>query len=491
MPDAGVETDGGPALTCATATRVDAVLGETTSVSFDTTMTEERPRDLGLDCGNPDAELRWAPQEVVELHVPGTGPVAIEFDAAVAGTQEDFNTVIQVRRTCERVPTGIFPPTCFDDANAIEFRSAGAIEATGGETLFFVVTGYSEPPAEQGTVDRGRVQVDFRARANTAPTLTSGFVRLANDDVIIGASGTDPDADAIGVAMNFLGPDGSLLDIYGDGEATMDGDVFTVLFDPAPTTADYVGRGLVLGNEITLAAFLRGARVSAVQLRTFDAAYAQSAVLEVPVEEATLVGLDEACDDERVCRRPMTCSSAGVCEVRGPAAAICTGATVVPIEAPTTVATTATVSGTTGAGVGQYEQSCAPGDGSLGAEVAYSVVVPEGTFDLIATTDLPGSGSTDTILALRSSCPDGGTELACNDDVAMGNLQSALEQRGLAGGTYYLMVESYGGLASGSAPHALQVTLRPVLAAGETCDPAGAQNRCAGGACPADTMLCP
>ncbi|WP_236516050.1 hypothetical protein [Sandaracinus amylolyticus] len=452
-------------------------------------MTEERPRDLGLSCGNPAAELRWAPQEVVELHVPGSGLVAIELDT-LAGTSDTFNTVLQVRRTCEDVPQGIFPPTCFDDVDAVEFRSRGAFTATGGEVLYIVVTGYSSPPAEQGTVDRGVVRLDITARPDTAPTLTSGFVRLANQDVLVGAVGEDAEADAVGVAMNFLGPTGELLDIYGDGAATMDGDVFTVFFDERPTTAAYDGRALVLGSEVTLAAFMRSAMVSRVVLRAFDSAFATSAPLEVEVEEAELVGLGEACDDEHVCRLPMTCGGDGTCTVTGPAAAVCTGATVIAIEAPTTTATTATVTGTTGAGYGHYEQGCAVGTGSRGAERAYSVVVPEGTFDLIATTDLPGTGSTDTILALRAVCPDSGTELACNDDAAMSNLQSTIEERDLAGGTYFLMVEMFGGIGSGTAPHALQVTLRPVLGAGAACDPAGVQNRCATGACPA-AAVCP
>ncbi|WP_169791340.1 hypothetical protein [Sandaracinus amylolyticus] len=458
-------------------------------MTFDTAMTEERPRDLGLSCGNTAAELRWAPQEVVELRVPGSGLVAIQLDT-LAGTSDTFNTVLQVRRTCEDVPQGIFPPTCFDDVDPIEFRSRGAFTAMGGEVVYVIVTGYSSPPAEQGTVDRGVVQLEITARADTAPTLTAGFVRLANADVLIGATGEDVDGDAVGVAMNFLGPSGELLDIYGDGAATMDGDVFPVFFDERPTTDAYDGRARVLGNEVTLAAFMRSAMVSRVVLRAFDAAFATSAPLEVEVEEAVLVGLGEACDDERVCRLPMTCGGDGTCTVTGAAAAVCTNATAIAIEAPTTTATTATVTGTTGAGYGHYEQGCAVGTGSQGAERAYSVVVPEGTFDLIATTDLAGTGSTDTILALRSVCPDSGSELACNDDIAMSNVQSALEERDLAGGTYFLMVEMFGGIGSGTAPHALQVTLRPVLDAGATCDPAGVQNRCATGACPA-AGVCP
>lgn len=476
-PDTGV--DAGPPLTCTSATPLDGVLGDTVSVMFDTRMTEERPRDLGIDCGNPEGELRWAPQEVVEFHVPGSGRVAVLFDSSVSGTQSDFNTVIQVRRTCERVPEGIFPPTCFDDQSMTEFRARGAVDAMGGETLYFLVTGYSEPPAGMMTVDRGQVQVDFTVRANAPPTLTSGYLRLANDDVLIRAQGMDPDGNAAGVAMNFR-RGGELLDIYGDGEATMNGDVFWVFFAPPPTGTTYDGRAIVLSTTVNLGPYLRAVEADEAIFRVFDAGWAVSDQITVPIEEAMLVGLGETCDDDHVCRLPMSCSTGGVCEVTGPARAVCEGGTVITIDPPTDTATTATVMGTTGAGVGQYRASCEV-DATIGAERVYILGVPDGTFDLIASTDLPGTGATDTILYVRSSCPDSGTELACNDDIAAGNTHSRVQVNDVTMGVYYIFVERYGGLASGSLPHALQVTLRPVRASGETCDPAGTTSRCATG----------
>ncbi|MDQ3031402.1 MAG: hypothetical protein M3Y87_03225 [Myxococcota bacterium] len=488
--DAGV--DAGPPLTCTSTMTLEARMGETVSAMFDTTMTETRPRDLGLTCGNPAAELRWAPQEVVELLVPGSGPVAVAFDTAVSGTDEGFNTVIQVRRTCEAVPEGIFPPTCFDDVSRSEYRARGVVQAMGGDTLFFVVTGYTDPPAMTGTVDRGRVQVDFTVGANTAPTASSGYLRLANADVLVGATGMDAERNAAGVAMNFLGPDGALLDIYGDGEATMDGDVFWVFFDPPPTTADFTGRTTVLATQVNLGGYLRAVNASAALFRVFDTAWASSAPLEVAIEEATLVGLGEACDVENVCRLPMTCSATTMtCEVTGAARAVCESGTVVTIEAPTDVATSTMLAGNTGAGMGQYEASCAAGMPTIGAERVYIVPVPEGTFDLQVTTDLPGTGMVDTIVYVRTLCPDSGTELACNDDLAAANLQSAVEVRDLEAGVVYVIVERKGGLASGTIPHEIRFTLRPVRASGETCDVAGVTSRCAAGStCAGDPAVC-
>jgi hypothetical protein len=55
-------------------------------------------------------------------------------------------------------------------------------------------------------------------------------------------------------------------------------------------------------------------------------------------------------------------------------------------------------------------------------------------------------------------------------------------------GDYYAFVETYGG---GGGAVEIQATLRPVLASGAACDPAGVNNRCMTGTCPAATMMCP
>lgn len=128
--------------------------------------------------------------------------------------------------------------------------------------------------------------------------------------------------------------------------------------------------------------------------------------------------------------------------------------------------------------------------GSAGAETIYSVQVPTGLqVDLLVTSEQPGTADTDTIVYIRSECVDGTTELACNDDRASGDLQSDLEARNLGPGTYFVFVEAYGGVPTGTAPFELQVTARPVLASGATCDDAEVRNRCAGAPCSGGT--CP
>jgi hypothetical protein len=492
IPDSG-PPDAGPPLACTDRRRLDGVLGDTVSVMFDTRMTETRPRDLGLNCGNVEAELRWAPQEVVELHVPGSGPVAVELDTVFDGnTDIEFNTVLQVRRTCETVPAGFFPPSCFDDVAQNDFRSRGALMANGGDVLFVIVTGYSAPPATQGTVDRGRVRLDVTVRNNTAPTITDASFLLALNDARIAASGMDADADVRGVALNFYGPAGELLDIYGDGAATEDGDVYVVFFDPTPTGTDYAGQAVVLGSQVNLAGYLRAVGATAAGFRVFDEAWALSAPRRVDIAEATLVGFGEECDATRVCRPEMTCV-AGICGATGPIGGACGGAIDLMVPAPTEgMATSITRSGTTGAGEGNFAPRECVGDANatIGAETIYRVTVPEGiTADLLVTTDLPGTGMTDTILYVRGACPDSGSQLACSDDIRSGNLRSAVEVRDLAAGNYFVFVERYGGLASGSIPHELRATLRPVLASGATCDMTGTANRCATGTCTAG--MCP
>jgi hypothetical protein len=497
--DAGVAADSGPPdsgppLTCSDVTPLEGVLDGTVSVSFDTSMSETRPRDLGLGCGNVESELRWAPQEVVELTVPGTGAMAITLDTRFDGdTKDTFNTVLQVRRDCEAAPTDVFPPTCFDDAAQNDFRSNGTFTAMGGETVYVIVTGFSSPPAEQGTVDRGRVRLDVTVRQNSAPTISEGSLLLALEDTLVGASGSDADADVRGVALNFYAG-GELLDIYGDGQATENGDVYVVFFEPAPTTADYVGSATVLGSAVQLAGYLRNVGADRAQMRVFDEAWTLSDGLMVDVVEANTVGLGETCDRTNVCRREMSCVS-GVCAASGPAASACGRAVAIEIPAFTTEASAAMATGSNAAGMGNFAPSsadCVDPMAVVGTEAIYVVTIPDGvTADLLVTTDLPGTAAaTDTVVYLRGECADSGTELACNDDINTSGMiyQSNVEARGLAAGDYYIFVELYGGARS-TTSHQLRATLRPVLASGEACDMAGVLNRCATGSCAGG--LCP
>lgn len=287
MSDAGTDAaipDAGPPLACSTTTRVTPALDEVVTVMFDTRTTTTRPRDLGLACGNSDPELRWAPQEVIELVVPGSGQLALSIDTSGPGSEFTFNTVVQVRRDCERVPTSLFPPVCFDE-DALGFQAVGATPVMGGETVFILVTGHSEP--ERG-VDMGPVQVDLQVFDNEAPSLVSASLSLNGFDATIVASGNDPDRNMAGVTLNFYRADGSLLDIYGDGVADEEQDAFPITYDPAPRTADYSVSVRVPGSASGgLAPYLRAVRAATARVRAFDQAYFVSEPITIPIEDLT------------------------------------------------------------------------------------------------------------------------------------------------------------------------------------------------------------
>lgn len=491
----GPGTDAGPPLTCTTMTELTGVLEDTVSATFDTRMTEEGPRDLGLACGNTGAELRWAPQEVVAFTVPGSAgqSVAVQFTSNVAGTDSNFNTVIQVRESCETVPPVNFPPACFNDIAMDEFRTEGTVTANGGDVLYFIITGFSEPPPAEETVDSGTVQVDFRTYESSAPTIATGAMRLVLDDVRIEITGNDPNADVRGVGMNFYGPDGELLDIFGDGQATEDGDLIVVRFDDPPATGfDYTGgRWVRVGEDGIgpLGGYLRAVGATAVSYRVFDAAWGVSDPLMVPITEATLVGLFEACDFETFCRQEMVCSG-GMCIPSAQVAMACDSA--LDLALPPTIDTAVTVThmGSAGGGASLFTASteCDPQAGTAFSEAIYKIDFSSGPFDLFVTSDLAGSGMTDTLIYLRSQCPDSGTELACNDDItAMTNLRSSIEALDLDAGTYYVYVETWGG--DSSQPHEIEVTARPLIGSGLACDDAEVLNRCMTGTC--TSGMCP
>jgi len=492
-PDAG-PPDAGPPFECTDATRVDGMMDGTVQVMFDTSMTETRPRDLGLGCGNTSPSARWAPQEVIEFHVPGTGRVAVDVDTTGSGTQNDFNTLFQVRERCEAVPAAPFPPSCFDDTSASELAASGSFMAEGGSTVYVIVTGFSEPPAEQRAVDEGRVDVSIGVRDNAAPTATSGSLVLALADTVVDAAGMDADADVIGVAMNFYGPTGTLLDVYGDGSATLDGDAFFLPFDRVTGGTDYAGTLRVDGTRIGLANFLRQVNAAEADLRVFDRAYETSAPLRVEIIDAEQVGFGAACDVRNVCSPPLTCTGAGgtTCDVTGPARVLCDMAPALMIAPVADTAQTATATGRVGGAAGVWEGSMCgtmPANATAGNELVYSLTLPEGSWDVTATTAGATTGGTDTVLYIRSNCLDPLSQVgACSDDIGGMNLASQVNLQAVGAGTYAVFVEQFAG-GRGAANVQVSVRVSAVIPSGGACDMARMQNRCATGTCTAG--LCP
>jgi hypothetical protein len=476
---------------CDAPMAVTGTMGTPSEVMLDTTMVDTRPRDLGLACGNVTAR-RWARQQVIEYTVPGTGPMGVSISTANMGTDRNFNTVVQVRREC-RVAPPTFPQSCFDDAG-MEVRAVGGAQAMGGDTLFIYVTGYSEPEAVSGQVDEGRVLVTITAAPNTAPTIESGSLRLINNDSRIEAQGMDPEGNVLGVTLGLLNASGRL-DFNGDGVGN-DLDVFDFRFGDLSGMTSWDGRVDISGMELRFAEVCRdpGVQCTEAVLVAYDTAFATSAPRRVPVQDATVVGIGETCDDDHVCASSLVCNAMMVCEPTPAVTAACMAAAPITIAEPMGTATTGSATAMIPAGAGGTfvaPAGCAMasgGDPTAGQERIFSVAVPAGTFDLTFQTDRPGTGMTDTVLYVRGECGDPTSNLGCQDDIARGTLGSLVSVMNATEGTYFAFVETYGGAGG---PVEIQATLRPVLASGAMCDPAGAQNRCAMGVCNATTMMCP
>ena len=459
------------------------------TLEFDTTDGPDGQLDLGQSCGNE--QVPFAPQEVIAYTVPGEGPQRISFTTATDNTLTNFDTVVQVRRSCYEIPTSTFPPSCFDDVSRTDPRSAGRVAATGGEVLYFIVAGFSRTPFMDG-IDQGPIGFEVSARPNDVPVLTGGDVRTVAEQTDIVATGSDDDEDMLGVIVSFEGPGETPLDVNGDGMAN---DMLIMGFNQTPTGVDWRGVATafaisVRGGAVYLSDRLAALRAVQARLTVFDDSYALSEEMRVPVRFLDEVGMGAACGDAARCTIGLVCQ-AGRCVAGPEMAALCQRATALTIDLPMSTTTHATHSGELPAGGGLVEASCAH---TPGAEALVQIAVPAGAFDLIATTDLNGTANTNTVLYVRSACADRLSEplMGCNDDVIAGsNARSRVELRDVAAGDYTIFVENVGHPSEDPLPYELDVALRPVLASNQACDPSEADNRCSSGACPAATSVCP
>lgn len=296
---------------------VVGVMDETASLTFDTTMTAERPRDLGA-CGNFDTTAVWAPQEVIEYVVPGTGRISLSIDTRFPETPVDFNTLVQLRTGgCEVIPTQVFPPTCLDDASTIDARAAGAIMVDGGSTVYLVVTAFSDPPAAASQVDEGVVRIDIRPHANTPPTIDEAAVVLAGtDDVdattLVDLTVSDPDGPPGVYGIGFFTAAGRY-DLTQDG--VRDGnDILVFGLDRVTGSGPYAAEHEITpaDDRYRIAEFCRSVDCTQAALVVLDRDGALSPEVMVPIEEAVIVGRDMPCDRTHVCIRGLTCI-AGIC----------------------------------------------------------------------------------------------------------------------------------------------------------------------------------
>ncbi len=166
----------------------------------------------------------------------------------------------------------------------------------------------------------------------------------------------------------------------------------------------------------------------------------------------TTVGLGETCGGMFVCGSGAVCSDAMICVPDPALMAACDGATPVTLEPGVT-----TQMVTIAPGRGVIRATC--GD-TGGAEALLDLTVPEGSYDLIITTDTPTNQAVsglDTVLYLRNECLESSGEL-CVDDIVpptmampMGNLFTEISVPRISAGVHTLGVELYGGASSAAA----------------------------------------
>ena len=469
--------------TCAAPRRVTLALGETMTLSGNTTGGVAGPLMLSAACTNPEVTAR-PPQEVVAVEVPGSGDVGIAFDLT-NGTAVAFDTVVEIRTACETTPTSF--EACFDDVAEDEVRSAGAFTATGGTTIYLVVSGYE---GTEGAMSSGDYTLELEAQPNAAPTLTAATARRVDDDRLeIFATGMDADTNVTGVGFQLLASDGTpialdaaMADDLGPYFYPFDLEVttgsFAMQLATAPGSADFDG----IGSATTLRLF------------TYDAYGARSATRDVVIDMVSEVGFGGSCDPTRLCRAPNTCE-AGTCVASSETLALCGAATAITLAAPTPSepsVTTQVVSLAEGVGIASGTGCEYTADAR---ERVLAVTVPDGSWDLIASTNVAANPiDLDTVLYVRSSCENETTELVCDDDYVgapEGDYRSLALVEGASPGTHYVFVDGYAPFEAATSV-SVELRLRAVLAAGAACDPMAQDNRCATGECPATgTAVCP
>jgi hypothetical protein len=491
--DTGPEPDAGPTVMLATCEMPDEIDGD--SAGIDTTGGRPGLLPLGQDCGSEAAPS--APQHVFSYTVPGEGLVGVTVNAATEGTDDDFDTVIEVRRGNCRTPDS---QRCFDDASMSDFRSAGEFAAMGGEEVFIIVTGFTN--SEVGEHE-GLVEIELSTRAVNAPVITAGEARNFGKRLEFRVSGTDADSDPLGLLVTLLDADDQPVDLNGNGMAGDDALVPALQSDIAEMDEySFVAlRRQGFGED--LAMMIDDLGVTKARLVMVDALFLSSEPFDVDLVEFTDAFLGDECTGETtVCFAGLECNDGGTCDATEAATTACDGATAIAIEMPpTTEPFTHVATGTLEPGAGEpgFEAPCST---TPGKEALYTIEVPALPapvvgYDLEVRTDAGDSTTEDdTVIHLRNECVDPRDLELCGDDITppMGSMDFDLRSLVLASeiepGTWTIVVEQWGAPMT-ALEYDLSVKLTPVLEAGTACDPAGEDNRCITGACPAGESVCP
>lgn len=466
LPDS--TTPDAPPGMCSDARVVELTMGEQ-QVMGDTT-GEAATRTLGEGCGDGPTG-----QELLAFEIPGSGNVGVRF--SLVNEITDFDSTVEVRpEGCDDVTESL----CFDDVSLFETRSEGSFIATGGDTIYVIVTGYDSEEA-------GPWAMDIVVTPNpTAPVLTGGTVLRVDDARLeLSLSGTDANGDAAGYVITFLDDSGAAIGLDLDEDpATPDDTEFPIEFDTdvsGMTTFTTTNRFGGLDNFEPLGA------ATQVRVYLFDGFELESASMTFDLVDVTESGLEGPCvEGESVCADALVCEEE-VCVIPAATIAACDAATVVTLTPGTPSVQTASIA----ASEGVLTASCGNTNGD---EALYRVTVPAGAFDLIATTVRAANDieSVDTVVYVQSFCGDPSTEGedGCNDDfIEEEDFRSTVALSDVTAGTYTVGVEIWRGATEATTVE-LAITLRPVLASGQSCDPTGVANRCADTECAGTPATC-
>jgi len=318
--------------------------------------------------------------------------------------------------------------------------------------------------------------------AANAPVIGSVTARMANDQLALHVTGTDPEANPRGVRLSFLD---------GRGQPVPFGDAPTAEFEPpigqwnvAGDAFDMVAllplQNLIDCNATGDAAFRVCADAGEPQEECdaafqeagqacFDAAVvalAGAQTLEVEVYDATLrisapvsdrveppgpLAQDDRCAPDQ---------ALGTC----PPGMFCVGAPSICDQAPIGCGD-APVTDLTGVRPGANGRRVVPGDygdappqgpgGTCGGGGPVDIYEFAAAVGGVYSFEITEHGL-DSLMYLRSQCLVPDSELVCNDDIAQDNLLSRVEAELFAGQVVYLFVDSYNG--ESIAPYTLEVS---------------------------------
>lgn len=466
---------------------VTLVDGVESTRSFD---LRTAPHGLTLGCRNVSGATDTG-QVVYEVVVPGTGTHAVTVNTGVLGTDRSVDTVLAVRYTsCN----GAISDDCWDE-NGQDSRARADFLAEGGDHVFVVLTAYY-------ATRQGPVTVSFTARPSSPPTISEVHALLAGNELLLDVTGGDPDGDAWGVVARLHGPAGELIDLDGDGQRTASDSLRGPFARSVHGATSFVERVRIPLPDVNWVARVGGATAAYVRVID-DPGSVSDADARAAIVGGTIARHGETCDATHVCSDELLCAPGTLtCEPTPSRRDACAMAQPIPLETPTTTATSASAMGvlTEGTGYFTFLGDCDTQDSTdtSGTESLFTVTVPDAIdVDLILDTEEPGTPvDADTVVYVRSDCaePLATMQTWCNDDDQddPSTYLSRLVIQNAAAGTYTVFVEPWLAVQpSMTLRFELRATLRPVLPTGSSCDPTEQTDRCAGDRCSPTARTCP